>query len=356
MKKIILTFALLASLIPVAYSQGKLVFVSLVTRHGDRAPFANIENANYKWGTGLSELTPLGMNQEFNLGKDLRDRYVEHFKLLSKDYENQSISVLSSHTNRTVVSAQSLLMGLYPAGTGPVLKNNTPAIQGRFQPIPIMTLTEDSKLIGFPYEYYLSVLKKYIYNSPSWLQKTKEIEPNFGKWHKTLGNEISSLADIITVGDVLIVAKAHGKPLPKGLSQADADKIIELTDWGLSQQFKSQKVAYTLNGELTNKIIKDLNDAVSGKSKYKMTYYSGHDLTLLGIMGTLGVPLDEAPGYASHIEFELYKNGKNYIVKIRCDGKYVKLPIMNNDKTCSLTALSYYIQSINEKFKNKYLK
>jgi acid phosphatase len=260
--------------------------------------------------------------------------------------------VLSSHTNRTVVSAQSLLMGLYPAGTGPVLQNNEPAIQGRFQPIPIMTLTEDSKLIGFPYEYYLSVLKKYIYNSPSWLQKTKEIEPNFEKWHKILGNKISSLADIITVGDVLIVAKAHGKPLPTGLSQADADKIIELTDWGLAQQFKSQKVAYTLNGELTNKIVQDLNDAVSGKSKYKMTYYSGHDLTLLGIMGTLGVPLNEAPGYASHIEFELYKDDKNYTVKIRYAGKYVKLPIMNNDKTCSLTALNDYMKSIN----NKHLK
>ncbi len=82
-----------------------------------------------------------------------------------------------------------------------------------------------------------------------------------------------------------------------------------------------------------------------------MTYYSGHDLTLLGIMGSLGVPLDKAPGYASHIEFELYKDGKNYTVKIRYDDKYVKLPIMKNNKTCSLTALSDYIQSINEKFK-----
>ena len=91
MKKIILIFTLLASLIPVAYSQNKLLSVSLVARHGDRAPFANIENANYKWGTSLSELTPIGMNQEFNLGKELRKRYVEHFKLLSKDYENQSI-------------------------------------------------------------------------------------------------------------------------------------------------------------------------------------------------------------------------------------------------------------------------
>lgn len=49
MKKTLLIITLLLSLIPVAYSEGKLVFVSLITRHGDRAPFANIVNAGYKW-------------------------------------------------------------------------------------------------------------------------------------------------------------------------------------------------------------------------------------------------------------------------------------------------------------------
>nr|MCX3323165.1 histidine phosphatase family protein [Bacillus paranthracis] len=81
----------------------------MITRHGDRAPFANIENANYSWGTELSELTPIGMNQEYNLGLQLRKRYIDKFGLLPEHYVDQSIYVLSSHTNRTVVSAQSLL-------------------------------------------------------------------------------------------------------------------------------------------------------------------------------------------------------------------------------------------------------
>ncbi len=79
-----------------------------------------------------------------------------------------------------------------------------------------MTLSRGSTLIGFPYEHYLRVLKNYIYSSPAWLQKTKEFEPSFEKWHKILGNKTYSLADIITVGNVLIVAKAYGEPLPKG--------------------------------------------------------------------------------------------------------------------------------------------
>ena len=48
----------------------------MIIHHSDRAPFANIQNANYNCGTELSELTPIGMNQEYNLGVQLRKRYI----------------------------------------------------------------------------------------------------------------------------------------------------------------------------------------------------------------------------------------------------------------------------------------
>ena len=62
-----------------------------------------------------------------------------------------------------------------------------------------------------------------------------------------------------------------------------------------------------MGGKLTNRMIEDLNNAASGKSKYKMTYYLGYDLTLLEVMGTLGVPLDRAPGYASNLQMSCMK-------------------------------------------------
>jgi acid phosphatase len=353
MKKILISISLIILLTPLSYANGKLVFVSMITRHGDRAPFANIDNANYKWGTPLSELTPIGMNQEYNLGKHLRERYVDQFKLLPKQYQDLSISVTSSHTNRTVVSAQSMLMGLYPPSTGPMLANGKPALPDAFQPIPIMVLPEDSKLIMFPYLQYLQVLDKNTYKTKWWKNKNKGLQPQFKRWTSILGNKITGLDDVLTVGDVLIVAKAHNKPLPKGLTQKDADQIIHLTEWGLSHIFDSQKVSYILGGQLTNKMLQDLNDAADGKSKYKMTYYSGHDLTLLAVMGTLGVPLQKASGYASNLQLELYKDTDTYIVKLRYDGKYVKLPIMNDDDTCTLKALNKYIDSINKKYKSQ---
>ena len=155
MKKIFATFTLLLALIPFNYSYGRFVFVSMITRHGDRAPFTNIQNANYKWGTELSELTPIGMNQEYNLGVQLRKRYINLIFYQSIAYTQ--------------------------LGTGRLLSEGNPAIKGRFQPIPIMTLSADSRLIQFPYEQYLAVLKKYVYNSPAWQNKIKEVHPNFAK-------------------------------------------------------------------------------------------------------------------------------------------------------------------------------
>ncbi|MDE5000921.1 acid phosphatase, partial [Francisella tularensis subsp. holarctica] len=77
----------------------------------------------------------------------------------------------------------------------------------------------------------------------------------FAKWQQILGNRISGLTDVITVGEVLSVAQAHGKPLPTGLSQEDADQISAVTDWGLAQQLKSQTVSSRMGGTLTNRMI-----------------------------------------------------------------------------------------------------
>ena len=104
-----------------------------------------------------------------------------------------------------------------------------------------MTLPADSKLIQHPYEQYLAVLKEYVYNSPVWQEKTKEEQANFAKWQEILGNKIKSLEDVLVVGDVLTVVKLMVNRCQKAYLKKMLNKIIQLTDWGLAQQFKSQK-------------------------------------------------------------------------------------------------------------------
>ena len=354
MRKVLILLYMLVILSPMAFAGEKLIFVTMITRHGDRTPFSNIKNAEYHWKTGYSQLTPIGMNEEYQVGQKLRKRYVEEFKLLQPNYVDDSILTVSSDTNRTILSAESLLLGLYPPGTGPKLENGKPALPDLIQPIPIRNVPADSHLIMVPYPQYLKILKKYIYTGKVWQDKEKDFQPKFKEWTKILGNKITGLADILSIGDVLIVAKHHNLPLPKGLTEKDAQQIIDLTSWGLAVQFKSEKVSYLCGAKLLNSMTKNLKDAAVQKAPYKIVYYSGHDITLLPIMSLLGTPLNKSPGYASHLQLELYKTGeKMFIIKLRYNGKAVKMPIMNNNDSCSLESFVQYVKELNAKYSCK---
>ena len=354
MRKVLFAFGVLMIFSSMVIAEEKLVFVTLITRHGDRTPFTNIENAKYKWNTGYSQLTPIGMNEEYEVGQKLRKRYIDEFKLLKPSYIDDSIYTVSSDANRTILSAECLLLGLYPPGTGPKLANGRPALPNLIQPIPVRSVPATSKLIMVPYLQYLKILSDNIYQTKIWTDKEKQLEPKFKEWTKILGNKILNLADVISIGDVLIVAKHHNLPLPEGLSEDNAQQIIDLTSWGLTTQFKSQKVAYLCGAELLNLIAKNLKDASTEKAKYKMTYYSGHDITLLPLMSLLGAPLTEASTYASHIQLELYKKGENsYTVKLRYNGKAVKMPMMKDNDSCTLESFIKYVNELNNKYSEK---
>jgi len=350
-QKVFFLTGLFMILSTMVFAADQLVFVTLITRHGDRSPFTNIKNANYKWKTPLEQLTPIGMKEEYMLGKKLRKRYVNNLKLLKPNYVDDSIYAVSSDYNRTIESAECLLTGLYPPRTGPKLENGKNALPYGIQPIPVRTVSKTSHLIMMPYLQYVAILKEYIYPSKVWQAKDKEYQPEFKEWTKILGNKITTLANILGVGDVLIVAEHHNKPLPKGLSKENAKKIIDLTSWGLATQFKSEKVSYLMGGELFNRIADNIKDAAAEKSKYKLVYYSGHDITILPIMSLLGVPLKNSPGYAANIEYELYKTDASaYIIKIRYNGNYVKLPIMDGKNQCTLEAFMKYVKEVNAKY------
>lgn len=207
-------------------------------------------------------------------------------------------------------------------------------------------------MILTPYQTYLKILGKYVYNSKAWTDKQNELKGKFEVWSKILGNKVANLGDVLNIGDALIVAKQHNFPMPEGLGNEDVKEILQTTSWGLAQQFKSETVSYLMGGELVNSIIKNLKDSSESKNKYKLTYYSGHDITILPVMSLLGSPLEESPGYAANVIIELYKDGASqFYIKALYNGDYVRLPIMNGKEYCSLSDLEAHISKLNEKYK-----
>jgi len=333
-----------------AFAAPKLDSIIVITRHGSRAPFGNFHKNAYKWPVPNEQLTPLGMQEEYELGQALRERYITNLQFMSDTYEDGTVNALASYPERTIQSAQALLIGLYPPGTGPVTVYGKDALPDKIQIIPIRTVSSDSILFMRNYETYTEILKKYVYSSEAWQDKNKELEANYKNWSEITGNKIDNLADLLNVGDVLICAKSQNLGLPEGLSEKDDETIINATNWGLAEQFKNMDVSYLMGSEMLNRITSNLQNIAEGKEHYKMYLYSGHDITILPLMALLGKPMKEDPKYAANLVLELYKDGNQYSIKVRYDGKHVKLPMMKGENSCTLETFIKNIEELNQKY------
>src|ERR1700730_861864 len=110
--KNIILFVALALVAVNAWSQEKLIFAIDLIRHGDRTPINSIpKSPPYHWAEGPGQLTPEGMQQEYQLGVQFRKRYIDQYHLLPPHYDGDTIYVRSSDYDRTLMSAESLLMG-----------------------------------------------------------------------------------------------------------------------------------------------------------------------------------------------------------------------------------------------------
>ncbi|EJW77145.1 histidine acid phosphatase, partial [Wuchereria bancrofti] len=92
-----------------------LIYVQAIWRHGDRAPhqlpYPRDLNDESSWPRGWSQLTNMGMKQLYELGLFLRKRYNGYIK----EFNSADIRIITSRSDRAIVSAQAMLRGFFPA-------------------------------------------------------------------------------------------------------------------------------------------------------------------------------------------------------------------------------------------------
>ncbi|KAJ4440008.1 hypothetical protein ANN_08139 [Periplaneta americana] len=110
-----------------------------IFRHGDRSPVSSYPTDPYNnvsyWPAGWGQLTNAGKQQQYELGQWLRKRYS---KFLPEMYNREDIFVRSTDVDRTLMSAESNLAGLYPPRQWQKWSANI-----SWQPIPIHTVPEN---------------------------------------------------------------------------------------------------------------------------------------------------------------------------------------------------------------------
>jgi lysosomal acid phosphatase len=326
--KLFILFFLATS--PLYAQSEKLLFAIDVIRHGDRTPVSNPPSIPYLWPQDIGKLTPKGMQQEYDLGKTLRQRYVKTFHLLPASYDSEAMHVRSTDFDRTLMSAQSLLLGLYPLGTGPITLSKTPALPRAFQPIPIHTTPQELDTLLLPDhnpKAHKAVLEKYVFNLPVWQQKTAELSPQFKRWSELLGIKISSIQQLSKIADRLHIQQLYHFPLPAKLTKEDANVLIDAGRWVFVTTFKQPQVAQMIGKNLLTTILEYLKAAQENKSKLKYVLFSAHDSTLMSLMTMLGAPLDTQPPYASDLNFSLYEADNKLSVKITYNNQMVSIPV-----------------------------
>lgn len=333
-----------------AYSYGledKLIFSIDLIRHGDRSPLYDFPHISEYWPMGNGELSALGMRQEFDLGKKLRKKYIEKEHLLPEQYLAETMEVYSTPINRTVVSAQSLLMGLYPPSTGPKLPGNEDALPYSFQPIPIMTNGKTGDLDIFTDNRTLrhEILDKDIRTSEEWITTTNQYAQKMKRWSEILEVPFNDLYDLDAIGDTLFIQKISHFPLPPKLSETETDEIIDLGEWVYVTVFNNKKISKILGLNILTSIQNYFKIAASHQTKLKYVLLSGHDINISALLALLEVPTPETPPYASDLNFSLYEktNGETYIVVTFND----VVQIIPSCKTnCTLNKLEQLIKDL----------
>lgn len=314
MFRLVLVFTVMSFFSSLGFTQEKLIFAIDVVRHGDRTPVIPSPEMDKIWSQGLGQLTPEGMRQEYFLGQALRQEYVAQYQLLPEIYDANTMYVRSSDLPRTLMSAQSILFGLYPLHSGPK------ALPEDFQPIPIHTVPQeqDNLLVpGHDEEIYKELLQTYIFNSPEWIQKDQMLKPYYQSWQEIFGVKIHNLLDIIKISDRLFIEKIYHISLPQGLSQQEAEMIFSTGKWAWLNLMNHPKFSGLFGHELSETITHEIITATKTDRPLKYLLFVAHDSTIAVQLNLLGQVVDEIPPYASILHYLVFDKGHSqYEVRV----------------------------------------
>ncbi|XP_038573290.1 lysosomal acid phosphatase-like [Micropterus salmoides] len=294
-----------------AAAERELVYVTVLFRHGDRSPvkaFPTDPHQESDWPQGFGQLSQEGMRQHFELGQYLRKRYKG---FLNDTYKRQEISVRSTDVDRTLMSAEANLAGLYPPTGQQVFDPNL-----KWQPIPVHTVPQsEERLLSFPlgdcprYKQLMNETE----HTPEFINVTTTYKDIIELVRNKTGLNKTNVESVWSVYDTLFCESRHNMSAPDWVTPDVMEKLRVLKDFGFQVIFgfyKQQEKSRLQGGILLGEIVKNLSKMAvpDPKPRLKMMMLSAHDTTVAALQASLNVFNGRQPPYASCQILELYRD------------------------------------------------
>ena len=321
--------------------------VVVITRHGARFPLKSFpKNAHWPqhkrfWETYGGKLTPVGAEQHIRLGKRLREKYIRSEQLLeelSPDLPSR-IHAYTSNQDRTLMSAQSLLLGMFPGASVSFLVDED--VSGA-KIATIKRLSSSSLSICMSMSDYTPLLHGFKENPVFEKMKKQAIaDGRFGDWAKdeTYSGVIAklwtmtgfqkinpskntmteSLSHMQSVAQQLDIERAHQMELLLNntglqLTLQDEEVVTEVAEYicrlryGGHSDEQQREMARHASGLLPAAIVHGFEALVRGQNEEgQFTLYSAHDNTIMALLAHLGFKNYPIPKFAAHVVFELHE-------------------------------------------------
>ena len=316
-------------------SNNELIFVYEHFRHGARSPIKGLDENfidifGQQWN-GTGELTLQGINDHYQKGLRNKNKYSNFIS--TNKYNSHEILVYSTNVNRTIMSAQARLNGLFS------LNNKNSSYPLSFIPIPLHLFEYENE--GTP--IFNRELLKDCYSIQSLKENNKKstkINKFVSNFTKTFGKkfilEVLSSRQINRI-DYESINLICGTFISNYVQRNELQilpqyNIDKETLYKYCSDFSHLKHFYVEKGGLISKIgialissymkgiVSYMDSAIHNpSSKLKYIMYSGHDTSVssmqIFIQNAFGINIKEIP-FSSEIVFHLTQNlySKKYYV------------------------------------------
>ncbi|XP_031781531.1 venom acid phosphatase Acph-1 isoform X2 [Nasonia vitripennis] len=267
----------------------KLELVQTVFRHGERTndePEVSIFNhfgpSAYE-PFGIGQLTNNGKREAFKIGQMLRRRYRD---FLGDKYNSKDVFAISTEDDRTKMSLQLVLAGLYPPtpefAWNPDLK---------WSPIPIRYTPKEVDILFKPFfnvRYY--DLWEKVFTSKEFQKRMSRYSDFFDFMKKKTGVDVSN--DVVNkcyMFNSLYIPKQLNLPMPGWYTEDVQKTWCKVYAQIVSSMAATPQLQKMNGGPIVKTLLENMNIDNTTINPRKIYLYSGHDHNLFSLKVIFGL-------------------------------------------------------------------